>query len=111
MMINGHLIKALRLLYNNVMENREIQAELEVQGVLQPGQEGWWKVWGANVTHIRTGDVVHFKGDEGWVFIEDTFEAKAAPIRRGFVSNGERFTMGVLVPVVVLRRGTHNFLA
>ena len=33
-------------------------AELESQGTLAPGTQGWWKVWGAGVGHVRPGDII-----------------------------------------------------
>lgn len=94
----------------------EAVAQFEGQGALQPGSEGWWKVWGASVRHIRTGDLVATLSEDGereldWMLIQDRFGAKAAPLRQGFVVDGERVTLGALAPVVVLRRGTHNTLA
>lgn len=86
--------------------------EYEAQGKLKPGEKGWWQVWGANVGHIREGDLILHDADGDWVHIQGLFEAKAAPLRRGFIDHeGERFTLGVLVPVIVVRQGTHNTLA
>jgi hypothetical protein len=98
------------------MTTQAAVAEFEAQGSLPPGTEGWWKVWGARVSSIRTGDLIFLKGqDDGEPeghLIAGTFEAKATGLRRGFiVDNEERFTLGMLCPVVVLRRDTHNILA
>lgn len=42
-----------------------LTARLDAQGVLQPGEQGWWKVWGASARSIRTGDMLMAKrGDE-----------------------------------------------
>ena len=92
----------------------EAVAEFEAQGVLQPGDEGWWKVWGAQVRHIRTGDLLLCKNQDDeteFSLIHDTFLAKSHPLRRGFISDDQEFTLGVLSAIVLLRRGTHNMLA
>lgn len=91
----------------------EAVAELEAQGVLQPGDEGWWKVWGARPYDIKVGDLVGSNdGDKVvWDLIDATFTAKAAPVRVGLSSDGNQFTIGGGCPVVVLRRGTKNTLA
>lgn len=88
-----------------------INDELAAQPELAPGTEGWWQVWGARPCHIRPGDALAIQGEEGWLLVEDLFEAKAAPARQGLVANGERFTIGALCPIALLRRGTHNTLA
>lgn len=90
--------------------------EFEAQDRLQPGQAGWWKVWGARVSDIRIGDIVMCKnGSDGSVmtdYVAGTFTSKAAPLRRGFFDHdGEIFTIGVMAPVVLVRFGTHNTLA
>lgn len=89
-------------------------ASFEAQGSLAPGSEGFWKVWGAQVRHILPGDLVltllddEVKAD----LVADLFEAKAHPVRQGFISaEGDRFTLGALLPVIVLRWDTHNILA
>ena len=90
------------------MTTKEAVKELEAQGVLQPGESGWWKVWGANIHSAKVGDLVITKEYE--FLIEDVFEAKAHPVRRGFVVDGKRITMGALVPCVVMRQETKNTL-
>lgn len=88
-------------------------ATFEAQGPIAPGTEGFWKVWGAQVRTIRPGDLILTKdGDDfRWDLILDTFDAKASGLRRGFVSDAGKFTLGALAPVQVLRWGTHNTLA
>lgn len=89
-------------------------AELEAQDRLEPGTPGWWKVWGATPRDIRSGDIImHKDGDQVVTeYVEDTFTAKAAPLRIGYVINdGQRFTLGALTPIVLLRKGTHNTLS
>ena len=91
----------------------EAVASFEAQGRLEPGQEGWWKVWGAAVRHVQVGDLIltQVDGEPKWDLIVDTFEASAAPLRRGLASDTGRFTLGALAPVIVLRWGTKNTLA
>jgi hypothetical protein len=93
----------------------ECAAQLDGVGArLAPGTEGWWQVWGARAPHVRPGDVIATAGPDGaeLSWIADTFTAKAAPMRCGFVDlHGVRYTFGALAPLVVLRRGTHHTLA
>lgn len=91
----------------------QAQAEFEAQPRLQPGEAGWWKVWGASVRDIRAGDLVLYKRDGvvTFAYIQETYESPAAPLRFGFVEDGVRFSLGALVPVVVVRPGTKNTLA
>jgi hypothetical protein len=93
------------------MTSTEAWAQAEAQGTLQPGEQGWWKVWGARAANVQPGDLLLLAGQEP-TLIADTFTAKAAPMRIGLVSaEGERFTIGALADVIVLRPGTHNTLA
>jgi len=89
-------------------------AEFEAQDVLQPGETGWWKVWGARVSDIKPNDIVLVKdgnGDVETLFIEDTFTAKSVARFGIVVFNGERQTLGQLCPIVLVRKGTHNTLS
>lgn len=89
-------------------------AEFEAQQALEPGQCGWWKVWGARPVNIRPGDIVICKAEEGGtetMYVEDTYASKAAPMRIGIVVEGEEFTLGAFQPIVLVRRGIHNTLA
>lgn len=89
---------------------RQAWAEFGAQGAITPGTEGWWKVWGAQVRHIRPGDLV-LSGDNVEL-IADRFESKSAPLRVGFVdTDGNRFTLGARAPIALLRRGSHHLLA
>lgn len=94
-----------------VTNTAELNEVLDAQPRLQPGEEGWWKVWGARPHNVRAGDAVVLDADEGWLYVQETYEPKTAPMRVGWVVDGERMTYGALAPVVVLRRETHNTLA
>jgi hypothetical protein len=96
------------------MDSQEAWAQVEAQGTIAPGTDGWWKVWGATWSHVRAGDLVLTKvdGEATPTLVADLFEAKAAPARVGIVTDDEqRVTFGALCPLVLLRRGTHNTLA
>jgi hypothetical protein len=86
----------------------EVRAEIEAQPALQPGESGWWKVWGARARDIRPGDYVLTADEE--FYVQDTFAAKSI-VRLGIVCDGERSTIGMLCPVVILRPGTHHTLS
>lgn len=90
-------------------------AEFESQPALDPGQDGWWKVWGASPQDIRAGDLVFTRGEaDGDVdsfFVQETFTSKAAPMRVGIVVDGRQQSIGALAPIVLVRRGTKNTLA
>lgn len=90
-------------------------AAFEAQEQLQPGTEGWWKVWGAKAHHIRPGDLVLSKKDDGeveYTLVFDLFPSKAAPLRVGVVTDdGKQYTFGALQPIIVLRWTDHNTLA
>lgn len=90
-----------------------VKAELEAQPVPQPGEEGWWRIWGAMARHIEPGDVVlhNVDGEVQVDLIQDTYLAKNAPLRLGVVVDGERCTFGALTEIVLMRRGTRNTLA
>lgn len=96
------------------MNSQQAWSEAQDQGVLKPGEPGWWQVWGANPHSIRAGDLVLSLVDDEMVptYVADLFPSKAAPMRVGVVTdNGERVTFGALSKIVLLRRGTHNMLA
>lgn len=99
---------------------------LDAQGELEPGTEGWWKVWGASVTDIRAGDLVMairpaYKGRPAEIL---EFEITDAITPDGGMADqcAPRFKttrpephdvirLGMLMRVAVLRRGTHHTLA
>jgi hypothetical protein len=93
------------------------------KGVLQPGMEGWWPVWGARAIDIRPGDLLMI----GWqdkeagcnkfadvevVEMASFKQPTMNSIRVGFITTSGVFdSVGMLQPVKVLRWGTHNTLA
>lgn len=98
------------------MNAAEAIAEFEAQGTLQPGEEGWWKVWGARIHNVRSGDIMLCKdADTGEVvteFIEEIRPAGGwAGMRLLYVAEGVNRSIGALAPIIVVRKGTHNTLA
>jgi hypothetical protein len=85
---------------------------LDAQGVLAPGQPGYWQVWGADARHIQAGDLVLSKTPDGVMHEDVILEAGRRPIGAYVLTEaGEDFTLGALVRIVILRQGTHNTLA
>jgi hypothetical protein len=91
---------------------------LEDQGVLQPGQDGYWPVHGARVADIRSGDLVMARGSEGptreYVITEAIppdggMADGCAP--RFVTSAGDTIRLGHLMAVAISRKGTHRTLA
>lgn len=81
---------------------------------LQPGQPGWWRVFGARAQDIRPGDRVVWLGRDG---IRDETAVERVPygdllwdrMRYRFRPlEGPLFNIGALQPVVVLRWGTRH---
>ncbi len=97
--------------HNVVKGTDEVRAEIEAQPRLQPGEPGWWQVWGASVPDIRPGDYVLTKVEE--FYVQDTFvpEGLRAYTSLGLVTDGERSVIGRLCPIVLLRPGTRNTLS
>jgi hypothetical protein len=96
-----------------------ITVALAAQDGLQPGQPGYWKVWGALASDIQPGDLVMVKyEDTGTREYEVTAPAPRGDgdlrdlIRPRFrAATGELFHIGALQPVIVLRHGTCHTLA
>jgi len=96
---------------------RPATAALDAQGPISPGTQGWWQVWGARAHDVRSGDLVMLIWDR------DTESARHAeylisevlsndPVCPKFrSSNGEIFRIGALMPIILLRQGTHHTLA
>ena len=79
---------------------------------LQPGQEGWWKVWGARPLNLRAGDRL--------VTLEDgeLVETNVAATEHRTVmvaittDTGEKTFIGMANPqAAIFRWGTHHTLA
>lgn len=93
----------------DTLTTADVKAEINRQTVLQPGESGWWRVWGSSPQDMRAGDYVLMPDDE--FYVQDTYQAKAHPLRYGIVVDGERMTVGALSTVVIFRRGTKNTLS
>lgn len=101
---------------NEIMpEAIEALAEFETQAELQPGESGWWQVWGARSRDIQAGDILLSKLDDGGIatdYVADLFDPNANGLRVGFIDGrGKRVTIGAMARIVLVRRGTHNTLA
>jgi hypothetical protein len=105
---------------------------IAAQPALQPGTEGYWKVWGASVRDITPGDLVILKYSDGEV-CEYEVSAYVPRVERGNTvsddlaarghtgggihydqlrpTDGELFTVGALQRIVLLRKSTHNILS
>lgn len=86
----------------------QVKPLIEAQPILQPGEAGWWRVYGATPRDIRPGDYVMER--DGEYLVQDTFIAKSVA-RVGIVVDGERITLGLLYPIVLLREGIKNTLS
>lgn len=91
------------------MNTATVRDEIEAQPVLHPGDYGWWKIYGATTRNILPGDYVICKdGDE--FYVQDTYPREDF-IRVGVVIDGVRSSIGILHPIVLLRKGTRATLA
>jgi hypothetical protein len=101
---------------------RPVTDALDAQGRMEPGTEGWWKVWGACAADIQPGDLVMvgWRDDNGCKGIDEHTVGNPAPwgdlrdsCRRRFTDpvTGKPFSVGYLQPVAIVRRGTHNILS
>jgi hypothetical protein len=111
------------------------------QPALEPGDDGYWKVWGARVWDVQPGDLVVLKYSDGEVCeyevreyaprevrvrdgvantVEDDLQARGHTppgisydqLRPRFrATDGELFSIGAMQPFVLLRKSTHNILA
>lgn len=91
----------------------EFMAQVDADTRLQPGEAGWWRVWGASARDIKGGDIVMTKSGDDYeaFYVESTYTAKAHPIRVGIVVGGQQQTFGALVGLVLYRKGTKNTLS
>lgn len=94
-----------------------IENALDAQGTIQPGTEGWWRVFGACAKDIRVSDMVMVEyADTG---VREFMVSELAPTGdisdviapRFLATDGNRYRVGALQKVVVLRRGTRHILA
>jgi len=86
-------------------------------GRIEPGTEGWWRVWGASPFDIEPGDLIMIKpsGEEiteyavRHVINEGTLADECG--RRIITWANEDRRIGYLVPIEIVRRGTRNYLS
>jgi hypothetical protein len=91
----------------------ECRTQMESDTRLQPGQEGWWRVWGAKTWDVKVGDIIVTSEEEGLVFDEVT-ELSIEPTRLKYVNqDGKTWTIGHASRQnwFLYRKGTHNTLA
>lgn len=101
------------------------------QPALQPGQDGYWRVWGASVRDVQAGDIVLLKYADGEAceYEVDAYAPRGNDhdtvtqafrgvgnlndqIRPRFrATDGELFTIGALQPMALIRKSTHNILS
>jgi hypothetical protein len=104
------------------MKNRKPMTEvLDAQGRMEPGDEGWWKVWGASMQDVRQGDLIMagLRKDDGTKEVVEHFVREVVyeggikdAIWLNFIDlHGEKRGIGMLCPVAIVRRGTHNILS
>lgn len=86
--------------------------EFEAQPELAPGDEGWWKVWGASTADVRVGDIVICEFD-GVTYTKEIVQDRGDQIvgRQLTDAEGNKFMLGALQPIVLVRKGTQNTLA
>lgn len=92
--------------------------DYEAQGVLQPGDEGWWQLWGARPMHLQAGDLFCWKPGDGsgsvspWLEV-DRCEPTMFGMKVWTVNEVDQrpWSIGDWCIVAVVRRGTHNMLA
>lgn len=92
-----------------ILDTVTVRAEIEAQPVLHPGDHGWWKVYGATTRDILPGDYVLTKAGEEF-YVQDTYPREDF-IRVGVVIDGVKSSIGILHPIVLLRKGVRATLA
>lgn len=91
-------------------------------GRLEPGQEGWWEVWGARWADVQAGDlllvatrrddvITHHEHLVGEVLPPEDGIRGAIWFRFTDGETGEIMAYGRLCPVGIVRRGTHHTLS
>ncbi len=109
------------------LRNTPVTDALDAQGTLQPGTEGYWKVWGARASDIRPGDLVMVKNQDNVISEYEVLDYAPrgregtmmdlirprfrAPAKSAGAGTGQLFSVGAMQAVVVLRKGTHHTLA
>lgn len=91
------------------MDTATARAEIDAQPVLHPGTGGWWKVYGATTRSILPGDYVLTTGGDEF-YVQDTYPREDF-IRVGIIIDGVKSSIGILHPIVLLRKGTRATLA
>lgn len=111
------------------------------QGRLKPGEEGYWRVWGASARDVQPGDIVVLRyadGEAGEYEVGEYAPREAREVdgrpntalddmrARGHTggglsmdqirprwraTDGELFTIGAMQPIALLRKSTHNILS
>jgi Cu/Zn superoxide dismutase len=100
-----------------IQERKVVTEALDAQGVLQPGQEGFWQHWGASARDIHPGDLILVKwvNDDGTTKEITEHEVVTAEDKTGVVAvtdtEGNSFWVGWLQRITLLRQGTHNTLS
>lgn len=91
----------------------EIRAEIEAQGELQPGEAGWWQVWGASPRDIEGGDYVLLKTEGGVdeFYVAETYRCANHGMQYGIIVDGVKMTLGALSRITILRPGTKSTLS
>jgi hypothetical protein len=104
---------------SDVVDNATLRAALKAQdeaGELQPGQAGWWRIWGSSVKDIRVGDAFAWRQPErdgkpaytsDWHYAQEV----EGSFPKFITCDGERFSLGLLTAVEVFRQDTHNILS
>jgi hypothetical protein len=90
---------------------------LDAQGTIQPGTEGWWRVWGACINDIRQNDMIMVKPQNGEItehvvtrIIPEDGMLDAIYLR--FIdADGEDIRIGRMCSVIILRRETQHTLS
>ena len=90
----------------------ECKAQMESETRLQPGEEGWWRLWGARTYHIKVGDVI-VTLDQPNLLFDEVVELEDKPTHVRYKNqDGNWWTMGHgNTKWLLYRKGTKNTLA
>jgi hypothetical protein len=99
-----------------IQELKPLTTALDAQGVLQPGEEGFWQVWGASIRDVCVGDLIMVKWSNPDRTTAEITEHEVAEVRRDIPlgvtdTEGNRFRIGALQQFRLFRKGTHNTLS